>query len=109
MEKQRIIKKNFEFQQIIGAQQFIKDANFVIYFIPSKTGYLEYGISVGKKIGNAVVRNKVKRQVRILMDGLLSEYGQKNYRIIVIVRPQYLRKDFKINQENLSKLLKKLK
>jgi ribonuclease P protein component len=108
MKNKRIIKKNFEFQRIISSKKVIKDQSFVIYFLPSEKGYLEYGISVGKKIGNAVVRNKIKRKVRILINNLLEQYGNKSYQIIVIVRPQFLNRSFQVNQESLQRLIKKM-
>ena len=46
---------------------------------------LRFGIILTKKVGNAVVRNRVRRRVR----GLLSQYGQRiapGHQLVVIAR-----------------------
>ena len=108
MKNKRIIKKNFEFQKIIGQQKPIKNSSFVIHFIVSDNNYLEYGVSVGKKIGKAFQRNRIKRQVRNLIKNSLEKHGDKSYKIVLIVRPQFLGKSFVENQKNLDSLLGEL-
>jgi len=58
------IKKYSEFQKVIEEGDIKKTCFFVSYTIPNEIGYSRFGISVPKKTGNAVVRNKIKRQVR---------------------------------------------
>ncbi|ATZ16728.1 ribonuclease P protein component [Entomoplasma freundtii] len=111
MKNKRIIKKNFEFQDIIGEQKTLKNTSYVIYYYPSSPSenYLRYGISVGKKVGHAPTRNLLKRQVRQMLQKALVTYGDKPYRLIIIVRPDFLKKTFLENQNNLNALLKRLK
>lgn len=58
------IKKYTEFQRVIEEGDIKKTSFFVSYTTPNNLGHSRFGISVPKKTGNAVVRNKIKRQVR---------------------------------------------
>ena len=60
MKKINIVKKNTEFNDII--KNGIKYSNdlFYVYIVDNSFMYNRYGISVSKKIGNAVTRNKYK-------------------------------------------------
>lgn len=50
---------------------------------------MRIGLSVGKKIGNAVARNKTKRQVRMMVHELFTKEDHNDY--ILIVRKPYFR------------------
>ena len=60
------------------------------------------GISVGKKLGNAVQRNKIKRQVRSMVDSLFD--FSEAYDAILIVRPVYTKKSYQENLDDLKKV-----
>ena len=65
MEKQYRIKKNKDFQFVYNKGKSVANRQFVVYTKPNKTlTHFRLGISVSKKIGNAVVRNRIKRGVR---------------------------------------------
>jgi ribonuclease P protein component len=65
LRKEFRIKKNKEFQLVFKNGQSFANRQFVVYKLP-KTGqdHFRIGLSVSKKIGNAVVRNKTKRYIR---------------------------------------------
>ncbi|PPE05888.1 ribonuclease P protein component [Williamsoniiplasma lucivorax] len=109
MKNKRIIKKNFEFQEIIKQNKVLKNPSFVVYFKKTNEAKLEFGISVGKKIGNAVVRNKIKRQIRNQVFDALPEFGNLNFKIIIIARPVYLKMDYIQTNNEFKKILAKLK
>ncbi len=107
MKKQFRIKKSEEFAEIMGAKKFYTCPSFVIYVKPRKEDHARLGISVGKKIGNAVVRNKVKRQVRMILHEIFDFNG--NFDMILLVRIKYLDENYNTNKNCLEKLLKKVK
>ena len=67
MDKQHRIRKNEEFQQIIKLKKAISNSTFVIYYDDKKEDDCRVGISVSKKMGNAVERNKIKRREKYLL------------------------------------------
>lgn len=84
MKKALVVKKQEDFNRIIQSGKCLKNRNFVIYFESNDLGYDKFGISVGKKIGKAVVRNKYKRKVRSIIDEYKKVYqNSRNYIIIL--------------------------
>lgn len=65
MKKAYRVKSEADFQRVFRQGKSTANRQFVVYVLP-KSGqkHFRVGISVGKKLGNAVVRNKVKRKVR---------------------------------------------
>lgn len=65
MKKKLRIKKNEEFQLVFHRGQSFANKQFVIYMLPKEEqAYFRIGLSVSKKIGNAVMRNQIKRYIR---------------------------------------------
>src|SRR5690625_2177267 len=65
MKKAYRIKKNEEFQQIFKKGKSFANRQLVIYHMKNKNqSYFRVGLSVGKRIGNAVTRNRIKRYLR---------------------------------------------
>ena len=78
------IKKYSEFQKVIKEGEVKKTCFFVSYVTPNELGYSRFGISVPKKTGNAVERNRIKRQVRSAIGQ--SANFEKSVDIVLIVR-----------------------
>lgn len=65
MKKKLRIKKNKEFQEVFQKGKSVANRQFVVYVMKkSDQPYFRIGLSVSKKIGNAVMRNQIKRYVR---------------------------------------------
>lgn len=69
---------------------------------------IRYGITVTKKIGNAVIRNRMKRRFRALVANSLAEHGLVGADHILIGRKQNQEPDFAIMQRELVKGLRYL-
>ncbi|MFP4199016.1 MAG: ribonuclease P protein component, partial [Halanaerobium sp.] len=67
-----------------------------------------YGLSVSKKIGNAVVRNKLKRRLREIIRDFEKEYEFKGYDIIFIARNPVVNLDFQHLKKDVKKLYKRM-
>ena len=81
------IKKYSEFQKVIQADNVKKSSFFVLCKLDNELGYSRFGISVPKKIGNAVIRNRIKRQVRSAIGQ--STNFEESVDIVLIIRKSY--------------------
>ncbi|MCG7419250.1 ribonuclease P protein component [Macrococcus epidermidis] len=65
MEKAYRIKKNDDFQKVYKQGKSVANKQFIIYRLRNQENeHFRLGISVSKKIGNAVTRNRIKRAIR---------------------------------------------
>ena len=99
------IKKYSEFQKVIEADNVKKTRFFVSYRLDNNLGYSRFGISVPKKTGNAVVRNRVKRQVRAAIGE--STNFEESTDIVIIVRKNYDPDNFTQIKSEIQKVLEK--
>ena len=106
MKKINIIKKNEEFAQIIKNNNCIKTSAYIIYIERSNEKIHQFGISVSKKIGNAVTRNKTKRQIKNIIDK--KDY-KNNFKCIIILRKNFLNNSFITNEQLLFEVFDKNK
>ena len=62
MKKKNIVKKNNEFSRIIQNNSAYKCGDYLVFIEKNTNDFYHFGISVSKKIGNAVTRNKIKSE-----------------------------------------------
>ena len=106
MKKYEIVKEHKEFDDILTNGSYRKNNYYVIYNKDSNYNFPRFGIAVGKKIGNAVIRNKVKRQVRMIISSNKNLFkNNKDY--IIIVKKAFLDINFNTKNNELIKLLEK--
>ncbi|WP_340587442.1 ribonuclease P protein component [Erythrobacter alti] len=67
---------------------------FVLLARPNGGEGMRYGITVTRKIGNAVVRNRMKRRFRELFWAALPEHGLPDHDHILIGREGGIERDF---------------
>ena len=106
MKKINIIQKNTEFERIIKSNQSFKYKYFIIYLEKNEhISPYKFGISVSKKVINAVGRNKIKRQLKDIID---KNNYQNNFNCIIIVRKEILFRSYNEIKEDLNEIFKKL-
>ncbi len=106
MKKRNRVRKSQEFQKIIHQGKKAADRHFVLYAVPKAEKQARAGVTLSKKIGNAVERNKIKRQVRMMCQDLI-DFENASKDIILIVRFGYKDASFEENKNSLEKLLSK--
>jgi|SRR5699024_3478862 len=107
MKKAYRIKKNEEFQDVFKKGKSFANRELVIYYIrkPSQN-HFRIGISVGKKLGNAVTRNRIKRYIRESFIQLEEEI-QSDLDIVIIARNRTANMNFHQIKKSLTHLLYK--
>ena len=84
MKKSYVVKKAWEFDEIINKGICKKNKSFVIHSLKNNLPFDKYGISVSKKLGNAVFRNKYKRKIRAILDANKNVFQNDTDYIIIM-------------------------
>lgn len=103
MKKINIIKNNLEYTRIIKSNKPFKYKDYILYIEKNQSGPYKFGISVSKKLGNAVTRNKLKRQIKSIID---QKHYENSFNCIIILRKGILTKNFQQKQDSLFNALK---
>ena len=104
MKKLYVVKHAREFDDIIKNGSCIKNKYFVIYQKENQLPYDRFGISVSKKLGNAVFRNKYKRKLRSIIDNYKKIYVKsKDY--IIILRKEAIDQSYELLEKEFFALM----
>lgn len=100
------IKKNTDFKKVYNNKNSKATSLLVLYNMKNDYDYSRLGVSVSKKVGKAVVRNKIKRRLKEIYR--LNEYTIKSgYDIIIIVRVKANNATYNDLEKSFMYLLKK--
>lgn len=94
MKKIYRVKSEKEFQRVFHNGTSIANRQLVLYVYPkSEQVHFRVGLSVGKKMGNAVKRNQIKRYLRQAVHELEAVI-QPEFDFLLIARPDIRHKNF---------------
>ena len=99
------IKASDDFALAIKQGRAQRNQSYVIHYRPNELNYVRVGISVSSKLGDAVVRNRIKRQIRSMCDALI-DYNSQSLDIVIIAKANFLNRSFDDNKQSLQELLK---
>ncbi len=105
MKKENILKKNLDFQKIINSKNQLVNRYLILYYVDY--AHFEIGISTPKKFANAINRNKIKRQIKWIMDSFV-DYKQIKKRIVLIIRKDFINLTIDEKKDKIIKLFLKL-
>ena len=66
---------------------------------------VRYGLTASRKVGGAVVRNRARRRLRALAEGLLPQHGKPGCDYVLIARQETAGRDFSALQADLLEAL----
>lgn len=107
MKKNYIIKKSKDFTNIIKKSKYYKKRAFTIYIKDNDLDHSRFGISVTTNSGNAVIRNKIKRQMRMIINESKKDY-KKNLDYIIIVKKPFISYSYQEMKEDYEKAIKSI-
>ncbi len=84
--KEKRLRKTAEFRRVYEYRQSYSDPILIVYLFPNDREHSRLGLSVSRKIGNAVARNRWKRRLREVFRRLQNELP-RGFDIVVLPRP----------------------
>ena len=109
MEKSKRVKSKIDFQKVISSKNKKNSKSFVVLFLKREEyDYPRFGITASKRLGCAVNRVKVRRQVRAVLRDILKIVNVPSQDYVIIVRDTYLKHTYQENAQELELLFKKL-
>jgi len=101
-----MLKKSRQFQEVYRQGNSRVSSFLVVYWLENESGYNRYGFSLSKKVGKAVVRNRLRRQLKELIRRWLDPCLKQGFDVIIIARPYLVRLDFWGMKADLTELLR---
>ena len=100
------LKKRYQFNYVYKSGEHFSGEHMVLYVASSKTKNIKVGLAVTKKVGHAVVRNKVRRSLREIIKTQVPNLKQ-SYNFIVVARDNISEASFEKLSYEFLKLIKK--
>lgn len=106
MKKIEIIKESREYTSIINTCSSKKSKYYSIFYRKNNENN-RYGITIPKKLGVAVIRNKTKRRVKNIIDKNKNAI-QNGYDYVIIVKKGILELTYFEMEKELLRLIKSI-
>lgn len=112
MDKMYRLRSNMEFKKVYKNGKNYWNRNLILYVRKNDLGYTRVGYSITKKIGNSVVRNRIRRQMKEIYR-LNFDLIEDNYDLIFIPKKNVVDISYKTLESamlhimSLAKILRK--
>jgi ribonuclease P protein component len=104
LSKELRIRKTADFNHIAENGKAVSNRMLILRWSPGKTAHSRSGFAVSKRVGGAVVRNRVKR---LLRESINSFNLLEGYDMVFIARKETAKADYKLIQESVKDTLKR--
>jgi ribonuclease P protein component len=107
MKKEYRVKKGSDIEMIMKTRQSTGNKYFVVYKKQNHdNNHFRFAISVSKKYGNAVKRNKIKRQIREIISKLDI---MPDFDVFIVIKNSANTLEFSQISDQITLLIKKQK
>jgi ribonuclease P protein component len=86
MSALEMLRSTVDFQRIQGQSRSRAHPALLMRYRPNELDRTRYGISTGRRVGGAVVRNRVRRRIRAILRRHEGEV-QPGWDILLVARP----------------------
>ncbi len=101
------LRKSEDFKKVLDHRHVALKGDAVSVFVKENDlGHARIGISTSTKLGNAVVRARIRRQIRAQIN--LTDVLSAPYDIVILVRNGYRNHTFQENLQTLGKAFRSL-
>ena len=106
MKRYEMVKKHEDFSAIINKGRKISNKYMHIFYLEKDYVKPNFGIAVSKKLGNAVIRNKMKRIFRNLIDNNRLLF-KNNHNYIIMIKKEAINASYKVLDSEMKNTLEK--
>jgi ribonuclease P protein component len=100
------LQKNYQFGIVYKRGKSYANKHLVMYVLPNKKNANFFGISISKKVGKAVSRNRIRRLIKESLRLNFSNIKQGND-IVIVARVGSNELDFATTQSSIKSLIKR--
>ena len=105
MKKNFRVKREKDFKAIFKEGTSFANRKFVVYQLENQKNHFRVGLSVSKKLGNAVARNQIKRRIRHIIQNAKGSLVE-DVDFVVIARKGVENLEYAEMERNLLHVLK---
>lgn len=106
MNKLQTLKNSQQFRKVYEQGQVFHTSLFSAFFLKADTDERRIGITVTRKIGNAVIRNRCKRRLREALRKQFEEFESlSGFDLVINAKSGLVKADFTSIRETLMKTL----
>ncbi|TXK77754.1 ribonuclease P protein component [Paenibacillus sp. N3.4] len=107
MEKSYRLAKREDFNKVYRYGKSMANHQFVLYYLPkAQLEHFRLGVSVSKKVGNAVVRNRIRRIIKEIIR-LNKESMTPHYDYIILARKPAAEMDYAEMEKSIWHVIRK--
>jgi ribonuclease P protein component len=81
-----MLRSRGDFARLAAHGRTRADRLLVVHVLPNALDHDRYGISIGRRLGGAVARNRARRRLRHILRGAPNESGT-GWDVLIVVRP----------------------
>ena len=105
MKKSFRVKREKDFKAIFKDGTSFANRKFVVYQLENQQNHFRVGLSVSRKLGNAVTRNQIKRRIRYILQSVKGSLVE-HVDFVVIARKGVETLEYAEMEKNLLHVLK---